>query len=317
MQIKICNNDIDSIQISNLFSEIWGGDLGKIIPKTQWAFINRESCVVLAYEEERLIAVRGGFEWPLSINKTSISSFQLHGTCVHKDFRRLGLFTKLTNIFLSELKHNDVKIIFNVSVQASRLGYEKMGWNYLKGFQGLTCICKPLKIIQIIEYRKNKTLYNTQNISNNESIQVDNELFRKREIHFKDLLHTPYNNDFLKWRLSLGGYSILQNEYGAAIYKVEIFNGIKGITIGDYFLHENKYEYFKRVHRELIKQEDPDTINISIFNTHPYFKYFRRKMFFPNPKHINLNFGVKILNESDIDILENKFAFSSLDIDTF
>lgn len=317
MEIKIIKKDIDYIQISNLFSEIWEGDLDKIIPKTKWAFVDWESCVVLAYEEERLIAVRGGFKWPLSINETSISSFQLHGTCVHKDFRRHGLFTKLTNIFLTELKKNDVKLIFNVSVHASRLGYEKMGWKYLKGFQGLTSICKPLKIKQIIEYRKNITLYNTLNVSNNECIQLDNELFRIREIHFNNLIHTPYNNEFLRWRLSLGGYSILHNEYGAVIYKVEIFNGIKGITIGDYFLYDNKYKYFKKVHGELINQEDPDTINISIFNRHPYFKYFKRKLFLPNPKHINLNFGVKILNESDANILDEKFAFSSLDIDTF
>lgn len=316
VETKIFHDNVDYIQVSELFQNIWGGNINIITEKTHWAFVRSKSLVILAYDDQKLIAVRGGFEWPLNYNENEISAYQLHGTCVHEDYRRLRLFTRLTKTFISELQTLDVSLIFNVSVNASRLGYEKMGWVYLKGFKGLTCFCKPLKIIRIIKYRSNKTLYNTISESSNEQILLDEELFKRRKIQFKDTVHTNYSNSFLLWRLSLGGYKVLKNEYGAVIYKVEVFNGIRALRIGEYFLYENSYKYFNRLHKQLLSHENPDTMEISMFNTHPYYRHLRKKLFFPNPKHLNLNFGVRQLKKTD-DFINKSFAFSTLDIDTF
>ena len=313
---KIFYEGVDYIQVSELFQNIWGGNTTLITEKTHWAFVKSKSLVILAYDDQKLVAVRGGFEWPLSYNENEIASYQLHGTCVHRDYRRLGLFTRLTETFISELQTLDVSLIFNVSVKASRLGYEKMGWVYLKGFRGLTCICKPSKILKIIKYRRNKTLYNAISESTDEEVQIDEELFERRKVQFRNTVHTNYNNSFLLWRLSLGGYKVLKNEYGTVIYKVEVYNGIKGLRIGEYFLYENNFNSFNHLHKQLIVHENPDTIEVSIFTTHPYYKHFQKKLFFPNPKHLNLNFGVRNLKQND-EFINKKFAFTTLDIDTF
>lgn len=325
--MEINNIDFKKVavdDISKLFHTVWNNqNLENIISKTNWAFYSGRSKMVLLADDDKLIASRGAFEWPLKFNDNSISAYQFHGTCVHPDYRRKGLFTSVNRQFLKEAVVAQKDIIFNVSVANSRAGYEKLGWNYIKGFHRLTFINKPFSIISR-KLKKDKVIQ-VQNTEHENYISkfitvIPEEYLESRRIHFKDILSTEYTRDFLQWRLEnpAENYKIFSGDRCILVYKIKVINGCKELIIGDFFLLKHNYKFFKKCLNEVIKSEKPSITYTYIFNTHPYFKYYLRSFFLPNPFNFNLHFGSRTLNAASEKFLKNKkWGLGFLDIDTF
>ena len=126
-------------EVIDLFLLIWGGDKQNVIKKTKWVFDKKRSkAYLILNERNQLIAVRGGIYWPTIFNGKKIKSIQFGSTCVHPEYRRRGLFSKMNSEYLKNSKDVGDHLIFNVSVDSARKGYEKLGWIYTKGFQRLT-----------------------------------------------------------------------------------------------------------------------------------------------------------------------------------
>ncbi|MBS1549840.1 MAG: GNAT family N-acetyltransferase [Bacteroidetes bacterium] len=304
--------ETNSLNIAGLFQLVWGGDITEIEEKTEWAFYKTKSKIILYEDKDRLIAARGGIFWPLQINDNLINSIQFHGTCVHPDYRRKGIFTAINKEFLQSATNDKVEFIFNVSVDASRAGYEKLGWEYIKGFRRLTLFRKPLRIIK--ERRKPAVILNKETPKKH----ISDVLIRNRNEKLREYVHVPYSDDFIKWRLDnpKAGYEILENNNGAILYKKYRKGNALEIVIGECFLTSYSYSEFSKLIESLIKKENPDMIYTYIFNNHPLYNFYLRKFFLPNPFHFNLNFGTKVLN-SGLKISEEKWALSYLDIDTY
>jgi hypothetical protein len=314
LKIKMPLSSVHHEKIIELFHQVWNTEKNSLRSKTIWAFQNPESIIFTAFDVDKLIAVRGGFPWNLQFEDKIIRAFQLHGTCVHPDYRRIGLFSTLTRQFVEELTKNNQDLIFNVSVKASRLGYEKMGWVYLKGFHRLTFINNPLKLF------KKRGLINSGTIEMPVQFvtEIDNKLLEYRNLTFKNLIHTFWDSDLLNWRLSnqKEGYRIAANEKGAVIYKI-VKNGLlRKMIIGDYFLYNNCWSSFRNINKHLFKLEKPDLAYTYIFSTHPYYNYMLMAGFLPNPFNYHLNFGVRPLN-AKLNYSKAKWALSFIDIDTF
>src|SRR5690606_27762190 len=141
-----------------------------------------------------------------------------------------------------------------------------------------------------------------------------------RNAEFQNKIFCKYDNVFLDWRLSnkYEDYQILQTDDAALIYKKVINNGKKEIIIGECFLMEYKFKAFSHIINELLKIEGPSMVYTFIATGHPCYSYYLKKFFFPNPKRLNLNFGVKVINTQLQSEIENtKWGISFLDIDTF
>lgn len=305
-------------KVIDLFCLVWNEPIDKVRDKTNWAFSNNFSKVlVFKNKEGEIIAVRGGIKWPLIYNDKELNCYQFHGTCVHPDYRRIGLFTKLNKEFIQSCNLEKAELIFNVSVKASKLGYEKLGWQYIKGFRRLTYIRKPIRLIFKNRNQSQDKLIHPK-VKN--EIDVSNDFIDARNNKLKNTIHCKYTNEFLKWRLSneSENYKEAKTKDALIIYKVKYSNGEKEIIIGECFLIEYKFKPFSEVIDLLIKNENPDILYTYIFNTHPCYTFFLKKIFLPNPKRYNLNFGTKILNTGlKNDFKKNEWALSFLDIDTF
>lgn len=320
--MDIRSYQIQEIQeIVNLFVLVWDQEMNKVSAKTYWAFSNLSSSKVLLMrgDKNQLLSVRGGIEWPLKIDNEYIKTYQLHGTCVHPDFRRRGIFSKINKKFVHEATNENYQLIFNVSVKNSRLGYEKLGWKYLKGFRRLTKVNKPIKLFksEILKLNVNQSI---KVLDNFKRISIPEEFFKARENHFVNLIHTAYTPEFFSWRL--GNMEERYQSYSTRtciiIYKIKIINKKKELIVGDVFMLVKKYSMFKDALTKLTKIENQDLTYTYIFNTHPYYNYFLRMFFLPNPINYNLNFGTKTLGEANENLLNNKkWGLSYLDIDTF
>ncbi len=309
----------DLTKVIELFCLVYGEKYKIVEAKTKWAFENSFSkALVMKNENDTIIAVRGGIEWPLKHDGENIKAIQFHGTCVHPDYRRIGIFSKLTRELIRRSLQNEKKIIFNVSVKASRLGYEKLGWKYRKGFRRLTKFNNKINIVIAKVFKKNKIL-NVSDV-NSVNLQIANEFLEAREKQFKNHLHTPYDKLFLEWRLSNKeeNYQLYRTPKCIIVYKIKYVKNIKELIIGEVFLLEHKYAYFKKALKSLTKLENQDLTYTYIFNSHPYYGFYLRSLFTPNPFNYNLHFGTRLLGESNQKILDNKeWGVGFLDIDTF
>lgn len=299
----------DLNEIVDLFILVWKGNRDLVYSKTIWAFNNERSVVlIMRNDSNNIIGVRGGFEWPLKLGTSAIKSFQLHGTCVHPDYRRKGIMTMLNLRFIEELKSMNVDLIFNVSVAQSRLGYEKLGWLYQKGFHRLT------------HFNSRYSGEPNLSIGSRFTREFQETLLKKRNSHFSKLdFHTDYSNSFYDWRVSneKEGYSLVRINESLLLYKIDKSIPRKTkLIIGDVFLNNYSFSEFKLVIKALMKAVKPVMTFTYISKSHPLFFYYVRLFFIPNPKNYHLNFGVKSLRENT-SFNGVPWAVSYIDIDTF
>ena len=307
---ELKKNELD--RVIALFCLVWGDKYSIVEAKTKWAFENPFSKVlVMKNESGSVIAVRGGIEWPLQYEGENIKAIQFHGTCVHPDYRRKGFFSLINKSFVSLAKENGFELIFNVSVKASRLGYEKLGWKYTKGFQRLT----KVHLFNSIKKKKEHVFEDEQceNI-----IEIPESVLKERNRYFKNLVSTNYTKDFFKWRLSNGkeNYFLFSHKEAYIIYKIKKIANKKHLIIGDVFLMSHNYKDFKRAFNLLFKKVVPDLSYTYIHKGHPYYKFYLQSLFIPNFMNLNLNFGVKELKKENT-YTNLSWGCSFLDIDTF
>lgn len=304
-------------ELSDLLKLVFNRENEYSINKTNWMYNNNHSLVLVAKYNDQIIASRGGVFWPLRLNDTTINGVQFGGTCVHPQHRRKGLFSALTKKYLNLASQYNLECIYNVSVKASRIGYEKLGWEYHNGFHRLTYVNKPWRFIK-------KPLARTIPLEHNNVMnQVENIpafFYEARQNHFKDLIHTDYDMNFLKWRLNNSGenYRIFQEKEVIIIYKILIIANIKHLLIGEFFMSKKSRTTFSKALKKVIKLENPDISYTYISRNHPYFIYYLYSFFLPNPLNYNLNFGTRFLSEEIQKNLSNKkWASCTLDLDTF
>ena len=306
---ELDKKDID--KVIDLFCLVWNEPKHLVTEKTLWAFANTFSKVlVFKNEDEEIIAVRGGFKWPLTNDGKNLDCYQFHGTCVHPNYRRMSLFTKLNKAFLKASHAEQADLIYNVSVKASKLGYEKLGWHYLKGFHRLTKFHTSNLIRKA--NRSDMLLVETP------KEEIPEFFFEARRAQFKGLISTNYSEEFLQWRLNNKeqNYQIHSSINAFIIYKTRIVSNRKELIIGEIFLQNKNYQLFRDAFRSLLKIEKPDISFTYIFSSHPFYKYYLRYLYLPNPLNYNLNFGVKLISDK-IEISDMKWGISFLDIDTF
>lgn len=295
-------------KVVDLFCIVWGEERVKVEEKTNWAFMNDFSLVVVVKNENNeIIAVRGGIRWPLEYMGKTIQCYQLHGTCVHPNYRRRGIFSKMNLDFVKRVTDEGVELIFNVSVKASRLGYEKIGWKYLKGFHRLT---------KFHPFTKSSAL--DKNTPTTNALDLNIPLVKRDKEIFHDLVYPDYSEAFISWRLknNTQNYDIFSHDNSYVIYKVIDKNNKRQLVIGEVFLSENKATVFIKTMTKLLRIIKPQMSVCYIFKHHPYYNFFLLLLFVPNPRNLNLNFGVRNLGEAT-DYTDHKWGLSFLDIDTF
>ncbi len=306
---KLDLNEID--KVVNLFCLVWNEPKELVTEKTRWAFANDFAKVlVLKNSDGDIVAVRGGFKWPLMNGTNSLDCYQFHGTCVHPDYRRMGLFSNLNREFLEVCRSEQVEVIYNVSVKASRLGYEKLGWQYLKGFHRLT---------KVHSWNWIKKAGHTKLLPpENSSIIIEDKFFTARRAQFKNLIHTNYSQEFLDWRLDnkLENYQVHSSENARIVYKTRFVANRRELVIGEIFMLQPSFAVFRKAMQSLMGLEKPDISYTYIFSSHPFYQYYLQYLYLPNPFNYNLNFGVRPIGKGE-QFNVGKWAVSFLDIDTF
>jgi hypothetical protein len=300
----------DLNDVVDLYVETWGQDRKYVFQKTNWAFNIMESRVLLLFFGTTLIAVRAGFTWPLIFQGKTYKFFQLHGTCVHSDWRRKGIFSYLTNVLIHDLKLVGYQGIFNVSVMNSRLGYEKLGWRYMTGFETLIFINRPIQLLMKI-----------RDIHKPSEVREWN--FRNVSINFKansEQIVTKYTDDFVNKRiLAFQNYGdCLKLNNTIIVYKVVQRGRLKELVLGSIYSRDQSNIDILRGLYSLRRRHRPDIISyIGIKNSYIY-KVLRKVLFLPKGSNSSVHFGIRALTDIPQEFFDMyNYDITSLDIDTF
>jgi GNAT superfamily N-acetyltransferase len=121
--------------VLHLLSDLWGQDLILSASYLKWKYLNNPYLdfprIYLAFDNDQLVGVRSFFpsQWKIgSSGKTSLLLADAD-TVVHKDYRRRGLLTALTNYALKDLLDSPYEYILTLSANRfSAAAVLKMGW---------------------------------------------------------------------------------------------------------------------------------------------------------------------------------------------
>ena len=108
---------------------------------------------IVTYAEEpvtgKVAAVRAFWRHQIGYSDKILLAFQPCDTATHPDFRKQGLFRKLTQLALEEAQKQKASFVFNFPNPQSKPGYLKMGWHDMGR---VITLFKPLNFRRILKH---------------------------------------------------------------------------------------------------------------------------------------------------------------------
>lgn len=329
MQKEITIRDItpdDLKALVDLYDSVWPETAGTYEGKTKWMLSSSPLYGVCACDDDKITGARLSFVVNIYFGDKKINSVQYGNSSVHRDYRRLGIFTKMNREFLKVFfDENNNDLIYNVSVEASKLAYQKLGWVYIDALSKQICITNILSVLFKIKFDIRQLSgiikYDKKNTPTLEAF--DYKLLDLRETLFREneCIHTNYTKSFFEWRLSsdtnIDLFTI--DGLGTVVYKIGTRGRLRIITIGEVFLYEYNQVNLRKIIKLLKKEFTVDILEVLITDNHPCFSFYKKVGFVSNPLKKYLNLGVKVVSDEmkKICLNPNNWALSSLDIDTF
>ncbi len=317
---KVTDGDVESL--SKLYEEVWPEGIGTHQQKANFVLRESDGVSYCAVKDGRIVGSRTSFYMPVYYGDRKLKCVQFADSCIHESCRRQGLFLKLNQAFLNDF-FNEKKgeLVYNISVDASRSAYEKLGWVYIKSLSAFVKYARPLHILGKVRFDIRKIHGGTSNDLRVEINDVDAKLLdiRERYLRERNLIHVNYI-DNLEWRLKSGnGIKVFSlPNVGSIIYKEGTKeSGLKVITIGEIFLYEYTLSNLRKVERALQKEKKAD-IFIGYFSVgHPLYGMMKKNRYLGGNRFVNQGVRVETEEMRNICLVPENWAISFLDIDTF
>lgn len=317
---KVRENDFDDMV--KLYSEVWDDVTYNKNEKAN--FILKESTGIsyCAEKNGEIVGSRTSFFQNFYYGTRKLVCVQVGDSCTRKDCRGQGLFSKMNKAFLADYfcKESGGELIWNVSVEASKRVYQKLGWNYIQSLQTIIKFARPFHIFTKVGINIRSLGGDVAWDLETKTTPIENALLNAREqlMMEKGTLHVNYDKDTFNWRMKSknGIKSYCDPNIGTIIYKCGEKKGLKFVLIGEIFLYEYNSKTLRAILKSFQKSIKPDVIKTAISLGHPLYDLYGhlgfRKLHF-------LYHGVKVETEEMKEICYNpmNWAVSSLDIDTF
>lgn len=191
-----------------------------------------------------LIALRPFMRWRLLDDAgAEIAAVRAVDTAVHPEWRRSGLFSRLTQLSLEELDSEGVGLVFNTPNDRSGPGYQKMGWRLLGN---PTVWIRP---------RLGFGLFGSSDLPHSGIERLRTYSKKGRTLALSSAQTAPSgtmaifkNAAFLDWRYGQHPnltYSLVESEEGAAILRDDRRAGLAGVALVDWFLKSESISAFR------------------------------------------------------------------------
>ncbi len=144
--------DRDEAEVLELLSTSLGpGPVGRRSPEFfRWKHLENPfgtSFLLLAESAGRIVGLRAFMRWRFGVGDRSVRAVRAVDTATHPDHRGSGIFSRLTEQALHELR-GGTELVFNTPNGKSMPGYLKMGWRTVGRFPVAIRIRRPLPVIR-------------------------------------------------------------------------------------------------------------------------------------------------------------------------
>lgn len=314
-------DDLDGL--AALSAEVWSRPLAEERRAVEWSYHwnlqSRLPALVAVDAHDRLVGARALWPWPLvrGAMRRPISAVQFSGTVVHPDVRRRGLFRVLTEAALSLLDDRGFEVIFNVSVPASRAGYEKLGWRYQRGLRRYVMALPGLLPTRPASAGRVSTALELSQEDMSSTLEMAEALSLGTAA-------TEWNHEFLRWRLSRPGTSYLSvsdEDGGRLLARVNSLRGVSTMTVGAFSSEIRSGRRLRPLVASLSRHTGARIATMLASTGNTDSRTLIGAGFIPNPRRPNLNLGVRWLDsvhgtEGQLDARRN-WSLRTIDIDTF
>lgn len=99
--------------------------------------------IIGAFRREKLVGARAHFALPMGLDGERCLTLQPTDTMVRPDYRRRGIFTRMTEEALSTYEQSTVRFMYNFPNSSSRPGNLKLGWNPVERLTSYYQILRP------------------------------------------------------------------------------------------------------------------------------------------------------------------------------
>ena len=312
----------DVNQLKDLYNRVWPDVTFEKLSKASFVVEHSDGVSYCAEDNGIIVGSRTSFYVNMYYGERLIRCVQFADSCIDSDYRGKGLFLKLNQAFLKDFFQNG-ELVYNISVYASKMAYEKMGWHYIESLMLLRKFSRPFHVLLKLKGDIRKLGGDIKWDFSYTEFTIPTEFLKVRErfLASNPLLHIQYNSEIIKWRQKSrnGMKCITDNEFGSIIFKVGNKNGLNVVEIGEMFLKKYDFVTFKKAQDYIKKVLKPDIIMVMISLGHPLLPFYEKWRFLKNPKQKFLHHGTRVETEEMRKIAENplNWAISSLDIDTF
>lgn len=184
------------------------------------------SIVLVADAGGAIAGLRAFMRWNLSTPEgTIVRCVRPVDTATHPDFRRMGIFSNLTQSALEEARADGVHLVFNTPNAQSGAGYRKMGW---KDVQPIGALVRPKRPW------RGKTAA-APDRSNFVPGGIDPQPLDTPDRPSRGL-RTIRSREYRRWRFvdhPTAGYRMVRHAGGAAMLRPNVRNGRREVVVSD------------------------------------------------------------------------------------
>jgi GNAT superfamily N-acetyltransferase len=274
------------------------------IPRTEafWRWKHEQnpfgrSPAMVVEADGRIVSLRTFLRWRWRHGDRTLKAVRPVDTATHPDWRRRGLFERLTRELIEAMREEGVAFVFNTPNPKSSQGYQKLGWR-LVGRP--TIWIRPLKPIRVIKALWRRGQEGADSALARETISPttvlsppDLEDFLAIRQAASGRIATDVDAAYLQWRyrdcpgLDYGADGAFDRRSGALlVYRQTKQFGLRELRICDLFVTEDKPS--RRKAKEMVRDRlgafDGDFASARTLPGTPAAAVLRRLGFFPAPR---------------------------------
>jgi GNAT superfamily N-acetyltransferase len=273
--------------------------------------------LVAVYKDGQIIGLRTFMRWRFQTGDRPVSAVRAVDTVTHPDYRRYGVFSRLTREAVAKVKNNGVDFIFNTPNATVLPGYLKLGWSLVSRIRPQIKILNYPRFIMGIARSKGKrqpavldtgaTFFRQELLSINEFLgrgDAVEQLLQSREQKRDNRLHTRPTLDYLRWRYvqyPFVKYRVISWHDRGALSGCIIFRpsgrlGMKEIVLSELIVPGYDRTIASGLIKEMVKHLNADYI-VAYFPEHSFERETLRKNGFHDLPFQGINFAVNSLKE--------------------
>jgi len=301
LRILESNQKAETVAILHAASVVSQRKLTRTVQWFEWKYWGSPfGKAIIAYAQTNDGEVAGVVafgQYELTHGLSNLKAALSYQTFVHPNYRRVGLFTNLSQMATDVCNQQGTQLMFNFPNTQSLAGFKKQGWIEVDCVRSFV---KPLhwgRVISQYNMGLRSARFNPDVVT--EFSPRDYKGFEKNLLSLSsvraDNIWAPHRTpEYLLWRYytyPLNRYLTVTDDNGWAILRTGKRGRYIEAQVMELFpVKGEEVKLLRSLSQQIRKKLDSDIISLTISTDHPVFNSVRRSGFFPIPNSINFTY---------------------------